>query len=285
MLCDVTDRIGKSDGVPLSQNYSMQSYTTQYYLKAARITKRSLIVFISLIAANQVQAQKQITHQSGYWARYYGKAKLDKKWELDLELEDRRFFKDNRQLNYVLPRLTALYELGEGWTAGVGFTYYLSANPADQNAPVGVTVPELRPHQELDYKQKIGKFGISHRFKFEERFVHKSNATELLDGYTFSGRFRYQLQLSYPLISSGSEAGSLVAKAADEILLNTGHSIVANTFDQNRIYFGLNYGLSKQFQVELGYLNWFQERSSGTQYYDRNIARLTIYHSLNFSKN
>lgn len=224
--------------------------------------------------------QKQVTHQSQYWIRYYGKYTVSDTWNLSFEIEDRHFFKNNRQSNWFLPRVAAERNLGKGWSAGAGFTYYLASNPADPAKQTAVTVPELRPHQYLTSSQTLGNMGISHRFQLEERWIHNSTSSALTPGYHFQGRVRYRFQLKYPLIRRETAKGNLSAIASDEILLNVGHEIVANTFDQNRIYFGLNYGISRAFQVELGYLNWFQERSSGNQYYQRDIARLTIYHDL-----
>lgn len=231
-----------------------------------------------------LQAQKQVTNQSQYWVRYYGKYNLSPDYTITLEVDDRRFFKNDRQANWVLPRVIFTRNLGAGWSAGVGFTYYTSANPADPTKPTAVTVPELRPNEELSYNQKVKDLTISHRFRLEQRWTRKSNSTELLEGYTFSQRFRYQFQLQYPLIKKETSAGALNAKISDEIFLNLGHAIVQNTFDQNRFYVALNYGISRSFQAELGYMDYFQERSSGTQYYQRNIARLTIYHSIDFYK-
>lgn len=244
----------------------------------------SLAVLASTGFLTPLQAQKQVTHQSQYWLRYYGKYNLSPDWDITLEIDDRRFFKDNRQANWVLPRVTVERKLGAGWSAGIGFTYYTSTNPADPSKPTAMTVPELRPHQELSYKQKIKNLTIVYHFKLEERWTRNSSSTELTDGYSFKARFRYQLQLQYPLVKQKNPAGTLALKASDEIMLNIGHSIVQNTFDQNRAYIALNYGISNNFQVELGYMNYFQERSSGTQYYQRNIARLTVYHTINFHK-
>ena len=230
--------------------------------------------------ASPALGQKQITHQSQNWIRYYGKYKLSDNWNINLEIEDRRYFKHHRQSNWLLPRIAVERKLGKGWAAGAGFTYYLSSNPGDPSQETAVTVPELRPHQYLTSSQSLGDLNVSHRFQFEERWIHNSTASELTHGYHFQGRARYKFQLKYPLIKQKTEAGTLSAVAFDEILLNVGHSIVANTFDQNRVYFALNYGISRAFQVELGYMSQLQERSSGTAYYNRDIGRLTIYHSL-----
>lgn len=243
-----------------------------------------LLVLIHTGFTGSLFAQKQIANKGQYWARYYGKYKFSPNWGVNLEIDDRRFFKDNRQANWVLPRVTINRKLGEGWDVGLGFTYYNSSNPADPSKPIAVTVPELRPHQELNYTQKIKKLSISQRFRIEERWTHNATTSELTAGYSFKGRFRYQLQLNYLLINPMDDVGALSVKTSDEIMLNLGRSIVQNIFDQNRAYVGLNYGLIKNFQVELGYMDYFQERSSGTQYYHYKIARLTIYHTINFYK-
>ena len=66
----------------------------------------------------------------------------------------------------------------------------------------------------------------------------------------------------------------------EEILLNAGKSIVKNTFDQNRVYAALQYGINPKIAIELGYLNSFQQRSSGIDFYNRDIIRLSIFHKL-----
>ncbi|ANI90329.1 hypothetical protein A9P82_14115 [Arachidicoccus ginsenosidimutans] len=243
-----------------------------------------LLLMLSTGYATTLYAQKQVTHHGQYWMRYYGKYNISPKWNIDLEIDDRRFMKGSRQSNWVLPRVTFTRKLGAGWSGGAGFTYYRTSNPADPSKPTAVTVPELRPHEELTYSQKIKNLSIKQRFRLEERWTHNSTSTELMNGYSFKGRFRYQLQLTYPIVKAETAKGTLSVKASDEIMLNLGHSIVYNTFDQNRAYIALNYGIVKNLQVEVGYMDYFQERSSGTQYYHYNIARLTIYHTINFYK-
>lgn len=257
------------------------------YIFAAKLIRMKKYLFFVVhillvgIFPTIVQAQKQITHQSQYWLRYSGKYSFSEKWGADLEIENRRYFEKSRQANWVLPRISVSRKLGSGWNIALGFAYYNSANPSDASEPIEITVPELRPHQELNYAQKIKDFGIKHRFRMEERWTRNNDGHVLTDGYSFKGRFRYQLQLQYPLIKKTGSKGTLCIKVADEIMLNIGHAIVQNTFDQNRVYIGLNYGLFKNIQVEFGYLNAFQQQRSGNLYYQRDIARLTVFHSIN----
>ena len=70
----------------------------------------------------------------------------------------------------------------------------------------------------------------------------------------------------------------------DEIFINAGENIVHNTFDQNRIYAAFQYGINKNIAVELGYLKSFQQRSSGVDYYDRDIIRFNLIHKINLQK-
>jgi ribosomal protein S26 len=63
-------------------------------------------------------------------------------------------------------------------------------------------------------------------------------------------------------------------------MINAGKNAVYNSFDQNRVYVGLQYGISSAVAVELGYMNSFQQRKTGIDYFDRNIIRLSIYHQL-----
>ena len=63
-------------------------------------------------------------------------------------------------------------------------------------------------------------------------------------------------------------------------MVNVGRKIVKNTFDQNRIYGALNYSFKPSFSIELGYMNWYQQRSNGVDFYNRNIFRLSLFHQI-----
>lgn len=247
-----------------------------------RIFLRILTAFILLIIVQPAVAQKKVTHQSNYWIRYFGKYAFSPKWGATLEVEDRRFFTDNRQANWMLPRVALTRSLGSGWGVAAGFTYYTTANPSDPDSKVLVTVPELRPHQDVSYTQKIKRLTIGHRYRLEERFRHKATADELTAGYQFSLRARYRLGLQYSLIQKEGGTGTLKVKVSDELMLNLGHSVVYNFFDQNRLYVGLNYGISPSIQAELGYVNIFQQKKTGSDYVAGDVARLTVYHTLKF---
>ena len=100
--------------------------------------------------------------------------------------------------------------------------------------------------------------------------------------YNFNSfRFRYLLGWTFPIIKNKNKTEELVfVKIQDEIMINAGSKIVQNTFDQNRIYFALNYKISNKFSVETGYLNSFQQQPTGDDFFNRNILRLTIFQNI-----
>lgn len=150
----------------------------------------------------------------------------------------------------------------------------------DPNSTTGLVVPELRPVQEINLNNPLSKrFTLQQRLRIDERFIHKNNGIDLLDGYAFNFRFRYRLQASYK-INKDEAKNATVLKVADELMINAGSNIIYNQFDQNRIYAGLEQGINKSISAELGYLHWYQQRAIGDQFFDRDIIRLTLYHKI-----
>lgn len=249
---------------------------------------RTLVVAVLASFAAHVQpalAQgKDVTHQHLLWLRYYNKLNFNDRWSLSTEVEDRRYDFPDRQHQLLIPRVTLTRKLSHGWDVGAGLVYWLQSLPEDGSSPVDLVRPEIRPHQEFNYKQDLGgKFQLSHRYRLEERFIHNSSGNELTPGYKFNFRFRYLFQVAYPLLQHEGSAHTLTLKAYDEIMLNIGSQIVRNVFDQNRAAVGLNYAFSKQFQLQTDFINWFQQRSNGDQFYSRLITRITLYHTLNLN--
>ena len=50
------------------------------------------------------------------------------------------------------------------------------------------------------------------------------------------------------------------------------------------IYLAVNYKLNASYAFELGYMNWFQQQKSGVDFYNRDILRLSIIHSIDLKK-
>ncbi len=271
--------------------------------------KIALLASVSLFFAftNQATAQvdggtnvvklpsgdKQVTNttiipQTQYWLRYYNKLQINDKFMLHTELEDRRYFKPNRAYQTMLPRIHLHYFMGSGWEVLAGFAYFTNTQPTNTPHQAStVNVPELRPMVGFEYKQINKRFEINHRYWMEERFQHNYNSTslELSKGYQFSLRGRYRFQLQYALIRKETAKGTLRFNFSEEIFINIYKGAIINTFDQNRIFLGLNYGLTRNLILEAGWYKIYQASATtvGT-YYNRDVIRVTLTHNMSLKK-
>lgn len=225
---------------------------------------------------SMAQAKKHITTQDLVWFAYTSTYKFNDHWSVSLDVQERRFINPGAQHQFLI-RPTLIRSLGSGWDAGFGGCVFWQS-PQDPYSTSTLVVPELRPHAELNQRQKLRYFNINQRYKVEARFFHNTEGQELASGYTFGSiRIRYRFGIDVPLVrTADKKLDRLTFRVNDEILINAGEKIVANTFDNNRFYVGLASNITPGLAVEVGYMNWFQERSSGKDFYDRNIARIAI---------
>lgn len=239
-------------------------------------------LLLSFLLSFDSVAQKMITHQSLYWVRYINQLTINEKWTWQNEIDNRRFLKSNRQ-HHLIIHSRLHYKIFKNSDFAFGFTYSLQS-PQDPNATASLVVPELRPVQEINLYNPLSiRFTLQQRLRIDERFIHKNNELILVDGYNFNFRFRYKLQANYEVTKKDAK-NKTVVKIADEVMINAGKNIIYNSFDQNRIYVAVEQGINKHISVELGYLHWFQQRTSGYQFFERDIVRFTLYHKIKLLK-
>jgi hypothetical protein len=244
-------------------------------MKTIRIFCLLFVCFVS-----RAQTEKNVDHQSLLWTRYYNQLTLNNKWSLHTEFDNRIFINPVVENLYEM-RAQGRYKINTELEIGGGFAYFSVATQVPE-VTYDFRTPEYRGQQDITWKQDFGSFTLNQRFQVEERFFHNANKQELLPGTTFYWRFRYRLQGEYSCWKKESQY--LKAIVYDELMINGGKNVVKNTFDQNRIYAALQYGINKNIALELGYLNSFQQRASGVDYFDRDIIRFTFFHKINLRK-
>ena len=239
---------------------------------------RIFLFYIIGIHFSIVNAQsKKVDHQNLVWTRYYNLLTINSKWSIHTEFDNRVFLNPVKENLFVI-RSQGRYKINEHLETGLGFAYF-SVYTQNPSVDFDFEIPEYRIQQDITYKSSLKKFTLNQRLKIEERFIHNSTGIELIPNTTFYWRFRYRLQIEYPLWKKENQY--LKAIVNDELMFNGGKNVANNTFDQNRIYASLQYGLNKNFSIELGYLNSFQKRATGVDFYDRNIIRFSIFHKMN----
>lgn len=243
--------------------------------------KFRVILFLLLSVLCQAQTdEKNINHQSILWTRYYNQLLLNEKWSLHSEFDNRLFLKPVQENLYVV-RIQGRYKINDHLETGSGFAYFSVDTQVPEINP-DYNTPEYRGQQDLTWKSNVNKVTLTQRFQVEERFIRNADKEDLLPGTTFFWRFRYRLQGDYTFWKK--EKQLLKAVVSDEIMFNFGKKIIKNTFDQNRIYAAIHYGLNSNLAFELGYLNSFQRRSNGIDFFNRDIIRFSIFHKIKISK-
>ena len=238
-----------------------------------------LVVLVLFSFSSFGQAlQKTIIKQSLSSFAYSTTFELSPKWNLNTEFQERIFLDPVRQSQLFVKSQVNFSPLKD-LTFGTGFAYYLNS-PGDPEFASSFKVPEIRLNHELGYRHKFKNLIIGHRYRMEERFIRKRLNDALIDGYRFVERLSYMVSLECNLVRSKTKDHNLSLKLSDGIYINSNGGIIYNTFDQNRFYAGLNYQLIKNLSVELGYINMFQQRISGDEYLNRNIASLAISHRI-----
>lgn len=234
-----------------------------------------LVAFISLFITVQLSAQKNTETQNLLWATYEIDISLNEKYTLRQIFNERTYYSPWRQHQFIT---TTAFDrkFKNGLSGSVAFTYFVQTLPHDPDISDVENRIELRPQVEINYKSSLfNQLGLSQRFRMEFRIFEQNDGSFAFE----NGRFRYRLKLSYPL------SKKLKVAVHDEIHLNVGTKIVQNVFDQNRVGFGFNYALLKNLNVGIDYINWFQQRSSGVDFFNRHIVNLSIGHTIQLKNN
>jgi hypothetical protein len=236
------------------------------------------VFWLTFFMPFSVVSQSNVTHQNLFWMRAMVQTNLNKKLFLVTEIDNRRFYEGNTQ-HHTIQHNHLHFRVNPNLDIAWGQTFSWQ-DPQFPDATVKLTVPEIRPFQELNAVQRINeKIVFSTRVRIDERFIRKNDGVQLLDGYNFNMRYRLRFQYQY-FLGNKQDAN---LKISNELMVNSGKNV--NFFDQNRLYIAYEHNFTKKFSAELGYLRWYQQRAQFDTYFQRDIVRLTLLKKLNFAKN
>ena len=245
---------------------------------------RKFYLLLSTLLFNSIafgQVLKSTTHLQQVWLGYFNQTRLTDKFGfwVDLQLRTKEDFFDN--LSVSLNRFGLTYYLTDNTKLTAGYAYVV-AYPEDNRK---VSIPEHRPWQQVQWNTKYGKKRMMQWIRLDERYRRRLvNDSTLADAYSFNYKLRYNLFYDIPLSRKGIVPKALSFVINDEVHINFGRQIVLNTFDQNRFYLGFKYQLSEHSNLQLGYMNVFQQLAAGNRYRSINTARLFFFKNLDLRK-
>lgn len=243
---------------------------------------KSLFISISFFIVSFQMAfgqDKTIKYDSQSWLQYFLNARLSDKWSANLDAGYRRTDEFvNKPLQWLI-RSGATYHLSNDVSLTAGYAYF-SLHTVTSKTEFDRS--EHRPWLRFTVIQKYRKLQIQHRYRFEMRNIQTNDVNGLLDDYNSYFRAGYQLNLQYVLNGEKLGRGIFYLIAQDEAFINFGTNVL-NYFDQNRIYFGLGYCITKNTNFTLGY-QYIYSQQNATTFANLNTLRFNIIQNIDFRK-
>ena len=220
--------------------------------------KYLLFLTITFLSIFSLKAQVD-ENQTGAWYMYFYNHQFKNSQfgiQGDFQYRDWQFLGDKEQL---------LLRSGFTFTpkdAGIMFTLGAANITSGAFGDSDDTSNENRIYQEALLPQKIGsRFFITHRFRFEQRFVENQD---------FRTRYRYNLFINVPFNSKSlSEPKTIYGAFYNELFMNGERNIDDNNyvelFDRNRTYLGLGYVLNPKIRFQMGWMNQTNNNFSKAQ--------------------
>ncbi|SDQ78954.1 Protein of unknown function [Flagellimonas zhangzhouensis] len=245
--------------------------------QTAHITILTLCFFNMALLFSQ---EKEIIKRGEQWLQYNNTVLLSEHWSV-FGNAGARWRDGFESFSVFFGRVGGRFVLTDHVRVASGFTYVELISNGDRR------LAEFRPYEELLVVPTAGKkFGLSHRFRFEQRFFNPIVDDKIQSDNTFAVRFRYALSTKIPIakLSKDNPDFKLSLGISDEVMLNAGKNVVYNVFDKNRFVITSTVQFSKWMSVALAWNDQFFNTSSAGQYVHTHALWLHVSHTINLSK-
>lgn len=237
------------------------------------------LLFVLVLFSRSCYSQapeKNVEVREQLWLGYFNQTRFSNKFGAWFDIHYRLTgdFVDRPTLFMVRPGIT--YYINNSLRFHTGYAWIKNYPPEG----LSTDRVEHRIWQQIWWSQQYSGFSTLQWLRFEERFSEQVVNDEKQDGYTYGFRLRYNVGFFVPFKGKQIVPGSLFAAVINELFLNFGGEVIYNTFDQNRFFAGLGYQINPKLNVQLGYLNVFQQLSSGNNYVSVQGIRVAAFHNL-----
>lgn len=228
--------------------------------------------------ANVATAQpRQTREQLNGWFVYNTEVQLTPKWFIDGDLSLRRSGPVD-EMAQILPRVSLRFQAASPIRLSWGYAF-VETWPYGK-MPVALRFPEHRMWEQLQLSQSVGRVGVTHRYRLEQRWlghvVEENGDTRVAD-WVRTNRVRYRALATIPLQGRTLDDGEFYATAGDEVFINWGANIQRNVLDQNRLQASIGRRFSKAFRAEVGYLEQLIQKSDGRRLERNHTLVLSLY--------
>ncbi len=217
--------------------------------------------------------EKTITEQAQLWLGLMTQTRVSKPISLwnDVHFVPQGFF---------LARTGVTWHFTESMSGTGGYAFGL----LPVGTPVALERVEHRPWLQLLYVATFaGSWSLSERIRYEARFRENVSDGELADGFGFTSRVRFALNIrrNFEELTFFRDLVPY-ATVGDEVLLQFGESVVYNTLDQNRVIAGLGVTRDKT-SFQLSYVNRLVQGATGSDYTMNHMLALWVMQTFDCS--
>jgi len=236
-----------------------------------------MFLFFPRITTAQAPTEKEVNTQAQFWISINSTVRLTDNWGFmaDFHIRRNNFIIDP---SFYFLRLGGVYWLDEKFSFALGGALLWLAT--EVNTGYGYALGK-RIYQQILWRNSIKRIVFLQRIRNEQRWQQVLTPENTVEYIRFTNRVRFLLSGSIQIFNNKKLPKLVIS---DEILFHFGKEVVYNTFDQNRIFVGINQSLGKGWKYDFGYMLVFQQKYSGYQYDKNNTLRLFFYYSPDLRK-
>lgn len=233
--------------------------------------KRSLVLFYFLLAID-LTGLSSVTTTNSLWFSDVSKITLNKKWAIHFDFGLRGNDWANRWSQQLI-RPGLIFKINEKCSIAIGGAYFKHFSDTYFRS-------EYRSWEQVVFNSSLGRIAINQRVRIEQRLIQKYMENKLSHEYVYTNRYRYQLQCVVPVNNEKLIDHTLYVLLSDEIMVNSGKTIVYNTFDQNRLAIGIGYKRSDTFTISMSYIAIYNQKNKKSAIDKFNVLSLSLVHNL-----
>lgn len=215
----------------------------------------------------------QADHNANAWFMYFGDHPFgNSRFGAHLEGQWRR-----AELGLTWQQLLLRTALNFQWNRKVmlsgGYAFIDTHRYGD--FPARAKFAEHRTYQQAQFNQRWLGLDWQNRLRLEQRHI-------LGPAARYENRFRYMLRTNIPL---PWDQKRYYLGLYDEVFVNFGRNVAANTFDQNRAYIALGREIGRDTKLEIGFLEQTIQQRDGRVFEHNHTLQVAITSKIPFRKN
>lgn len=225
--------------------------------------KASLLLILSVHFLSTQAQDRETVDQTVIWTSVNSNVRIAEKWMIVADAQF-RFIHEFENMQHMV-RAGLSYDITPNLSVvPIGYSFIYNYKYGKQ--PAGFVNHEQRLWQQVFYKHKIKNIPMNHRLRLEERWLQERNATNESNDYSdYQWRARYRILANIPLTAKSLDPKTLYLSVWDEFFVSWGETVTFNKINQNRIFVGPGYQLTKNTQIQAGYYYQMLIKSNGAK--------------------